>query len=91
MPDISRLPELALILEVSVDDIIPNHKQAKIFEKINEGNLSDISKNDDICFADIVQTAPLLKPSQLNDLFNDEDYDLVNIGALCGIAPFVSR
>jgi len=91
MPDISRLPELAQILGVSVDDILPNHKQAQIIEKINEGNISDISKNDDISFVDIVQTAPLLKPSQLNELLNDEDYDLNNIGALCGIAPFVSR
>jgi len=59
MPDISRLPELAQILGVSVDDILPNHKQAQIIEKINEGNISDISKNDDISFVDIVQTAPL--------------------------------
>ena len=91
MPDISKLPELAQILEVTIDDILPNHKQAQIIEKINGGNISDISKNHDISFADIVQTAPLLKPSQVNELLHDEDYNLSNIDELSGIAPFVSK
>jgi transcriptional regulator with XRE-family HTH domain len=91
MPDISRLPELAQILEVTVDDILPNHKQAQIIEKVSGGNISDVSKNLHASFDDIIQTAPLLKPSQMNELLKDEDYNLSNIDELCGIAPFVSK
>jgi transcriptional regulator with XRE-family HTH domain len=91
MPDISNLPKLANILEVSVDYILCNSEQAQIIDKINNGDISDIVKDPNVNLGNIVKIAPLLKPSQLNDLFNEGYYDSNSIGELCGIAPFVSR
>jgi transcriptional regulator with XRE-family HTH domain len=91
MPDISNLSKLAQVLEVTIDYILYNSTQVHIIDKINNGNISDIAKDPNVSFTDIVKIAPLLKPVQLNSLFKGADYYLSSIGALCGIAPFVSK
>jgi transcriptional regulator with XRE-family HTH domain len=88
---ISEFAESSNKHEVSVDYILCNSEQAQIIDKINNGDISDIVKDPNVNFSNIVKIAPLLKPSQLNDLFNEGDYDSNSIGELCGIAQFVSR
>ena len=90
MPDISKLPELARILNVSIDDILGSPAQAKIIENVISGKTTDISGNDEINSDDIVKIAPLLKPSQANELFEAYEKEL-NIEELCSIAPFISQ
>jgi transcriptional regulator with XRE-family HTH domain len=89
MPDISKLPELAQVLEVSIDYILNNSGQAQIIEMVSSGKISEVTKKENISINDIINTAPLLKPSQLNELLENE-FELDSIGELCGIAPFVS-
>ena len=91
MPDITKLPELAQILEVTIDNILDAPNQTQIIEKINEGNIQDISKDENIGLDDIIQTAPLLKPLQLNELLKGDDYIVDSIEELSGIAPYVSK
>lgn len=67
MPDISKLPELAYVFGGSIDDILGNSGQSRIIEKVIAGNISDISRDENINVSDIIKTAPLLKPIQITN------------------------
>lgn len=89
MPDISKLPNLSQILGVSIDYILNDSEQAQIVEMIISGNISEVAKNKNISIVDVINTAPLLKPSQLSELLKD-DFNLNSVEELIGIAPFIS-
>ena len=90
MPDISKLPELAYIFNVNIDDILGSSGQVRIIEKVIAGKTADLLSDYNISVGDIIKTAPLLKPAQAHELFVEcaEDF---NIGELCEIAPYISR
>ena len=88
MPDISKLPELAQIFEVSIDEILGNPAQAKIVKKVNENQISELLHDEDIDFEDIITTAPLLKPQQVDNLVTSYERPFT-IDDLSGIAPFI--
>ncbi|MCL2037378.1 MAG: helix-turn-helix domain-containing protein [Oscillospiraceae bacterium] len=90
MPDISKLPELAMIFGVSIDEILGSAGQAKIVEKVSCGKISEVSIDENIRTDDIVKTAHLLKPTQIDKLVK-ECKNGFDIGELCSIAPFVSQ
>lgn len=85
MPDISKLPELSTLLNSSIDDILGNKRKSEILEDIIDGRkiASGISNED------FTSIAPLLKPTQIEEVSNnveidDEDDDLI------GMLPFLS-
>jgi len=90
MPDISKLPELAEIFNVSIDDILGNAYKAKIIDMIVSGNISEISQDERINVNDLINVAPILKPAQINEVFKQYKNSFT-INELCGIAPFISR
>ena len=95
MPDISRLPELAGALAVTVDGIVGSDMVSKAMLSLAEsGDAGDASLAGDgdasLSLSDVAEMAPILKPSQMDALV-ERAAEVGGVGELCGIAPFVSR
>ena len=90
MPDIAKLPELAQILHVSIDELLNSPAQAAVINKINAGQMEEIAGDDSISADDVAQTIPLLKPKQADELLSGWE-KVFSVKNLCVMAPFVSK
>lgn len=68
MPDISKLPQLALILGSSIDEILGDSKEAELVEQVIGGNEKEYLKNQETEIETIAKIAPLMKPKQTKEL-----------------------
>ncbi|MBQ7940266.1 MAG: helix-turn-helix transcriptional regulator [Clostridia bacterium] len=82
MPDISKLPELAEIFGVTIDDII-GHNNTVLHDVISSQSPNANEYSD----ADISEAAYLLKPSQIEDILINTDY---HPRVLSTVLPFLS-
>ncbi len=87
MPDIAKLPELAQILEVSIDELLG--KTFRILEKTAEGTITEFLRDNEISTEELEEVAPLLKPDQLDDIFKHVKPG--SLGELTSLAPFISQ
>lgn len=71
MPDISKLPELAAIFDISVDELI-GEKSVLIEAAVNNELVECIAKNE-ISEEELDNTLPLLKPSQVETIIRESD------------------
>lgn len=71
MPDISKLPELAAIFDISVDELI-GEKSVLIEAAVNNELVECIAKNE-ISGEELDNTLPLLKPSQVETIIKESD------------------
>ena len=62
MPDISKLPELARIFQVSVDELL--NGKASLVEAVLDGTVDNYIEEGTITEQEIIDTLPLLKPEQ---------------------------
>ena len=62
MPDISKLPELSELLGVSVDELLG--KSSPLIGSAIGGNVKEYASGGEISIDEVVEAAPLLKPSQ---------------------------
>lgn len=90
MPDISKLPEIAQIFNVTIDEILDNQNGTSIIQNIAEGKIEEYTRKGNIAVEDFKAVAPLLKPEQINEVSKGIDViegsdDMVNY------LPFVSR
>ena len=82
MPDISKLPELAEIFGVTIDDIV-GHNNTVLHDVISSQSPNANEYSD----ADISEAAYLLKPSQIEDILINTDY---HPRVLSTVLPFLS-
>lgn len=83
MPDIAKLPELAEIFGVSIDDIL-GYNNALLHDVISSQSPNAKEYSD----TDIAEAAQLLKPSQIEDiLINTDDHPRL----LSTFLPFLSN
>ncbi|WP_442602835.1 helix-turn-helix domain-containing protein [Paenibacillus sp. KN14-4R] len=89
MPDISKLPVLAEIFGVSIDEILDEGKEAQLIKKVIEQDTADYFQNNEVTIEEISTVAPLLSTSQADDMFNQvkDNYTLKD---LIPMAPFIS-
>ena len=83
MPDISKLTDLADILEVSVDMILDDEKKAATISLINNEQTIDLSLEE------ITDVAPILKPNQIENFIKENNKLNVSVHLLIQIAPFI--
>ena len=86
MPDISKLPELATILGVTIDEFLQSPRESRIVESI----LEEKPIEEPVTGSDVSELAPLLKPKQVERLFG-EAADDIDIEDMQEIAPFVGE
>lgn len=91
MPDIGKLPELAAVLDLSIDELLNDEKPARLVQHILDGSESAYIHQEGIRPDTVADVAPILKPKQTESLLEDvlSDGEL-EISDLVSIAPFVS-
>lgn len=89
MPDISKLPELALIFGTSIDDILNNEKGTHIIQSIIEDKAEEYMKENKISAEEISNVAPILKADQ-NDKLIESFQGKITIDEVLELAPFMS-
>ena len=63
MPDISKLPELAEILGVTIDELLG--KKSELIENIIDNKTEEYLENNSVSPEEISDVAPILKPEQV--------------------------
>ena len=89
MPDISRLPEISQVLAVSIDELLGNDDQAEIVKTVLNRQTDMYTEDNKPSLQDIAEVAPLLKPSQADDLVAKAKP--MSIGELTCFAPFLTK
>lgn len=90
MPDISKLPELANIFNVSINDIIEDDSNLNLVKNIAEDDIDTYLQQNEITAEDIIDTAPILKPNQLDTVLNHTKLEF-DLGQLLSLAPFIGK
>jgi len=83
MPDISKLPELAEILNTTIDELLGDQKQAKILENIIEGK-----PQQEVTPDEFIGVVPLLKPDQTGRLLSEVQGEF-EFSQIAAAAPFL--
>ncbi len=87
MPDISKLPELAEVLNVSLDELL-GEKTILVEAAIND-SVEEVITNCDACAEEISEILPILKPEQINSLVKVVKED--DFKAIQGFLPFMDE
>lgn len=88
MPDISRLQELCIILDISFEELVGERNQeTEIVEKLMS------NKEAEVTIEEIVQVAPIVKPDTIEKkaeetINNDTE---ISFSTLIGLAPFMDK
>lgn len=87
MPDISKLPELAKILEVSIDELLGH--TSELLEKSTEGEVKEYLQENEVTTEELEEVASMLKPDQVDEIFKHTKPGCLT--ELSGLAPFISQ
>ena len=68
MPDIGKLPQLALVLGCSIDEILGESKETQLVEHLIQGTEREYIEETDTGADVITQVAPLVKPEQTKEM-----------------------
>ncbi len=71
MPDISKLPELAEIFHISVDELL--NEKAPLVEAVLNDTVDEYMEEGNITEQEIADTLPLLKPEQAEEILEKTD------------------
>ena len=86
MPDIGKLPELAKILNVSVDELLGDEKAAGAVEKALQPETHGPMNPQEFA-----QVAPLMKPRQAEEAADRIDFSGLSLKDVLTLAPFISQ
>jgi transcriptional regulator with XRE-family HTH domain len=88
MPDISKLPELARILEVSIDELLG--KKSELLKSVVESRAKEYLQSNEVKKEEFAQIAPILKPEQVDEIFEGAKPPL-DLSEIDDVLPFISR
>ncbi len=71
MPDISKLPELAEIFHISVDELL--NGKAQLVEAVLNDTVDEYMEDGNVTEQEIADTLPLLKPEQAEEILEKAD------------------
>ena len=87
MPDISKLPELAEVLNVSLDELLG--KKTILVEAAINDSIEEVITDCDACAEEISEILPILKPEQINSLVKVVKED--DFKSIQGFLPFMDE
>ncbi|WP_221803565.1 helix-turn-helix domain-containing protein [Paenibacillus typhae] len=90
MPDIAKLPELAEIFGVSIEEILDEGKATRIISSLLENKTGEYLQQHEVSAEDISGIAPLLHMEQVGEVF-EQVKDKVSLSELVPLAPFLSE
>ncbi|MBP3609184.1 MAG: helix-turn-helix transcriptional regulator [Lachnospiraceae bacterium] len=85
MPDISKLPELAEIFHISVDELLGS--KAPLLESVLDGTVDTYIEESSVSEQEVADTLPLLKPDQTEELLGK--IDITSFSFLSSLIPFM--
>ncbi|MEG1985402.1 MAG: helix-turn-helix transcriptional regulator [Oscillospiraceae bacterium] len=88
MPDISKLPELAEIFGVSIDDLIGS--KSPLLDSIVSDTVKEHIADNGVTSDEIKEVVPIIKPSQAENIFENVK-DVMDIKDIEDLLPFMSR
>ena len=93
MPDISKLPGISQVLGVTIDDLLDNQKEVDIIKEVLTQNTAVYAEEKEIHLDEVAEVAPMLKPSQVDELIHHVDVKKgeIDVYSLRKLAPFTSR
>ena len=91
MPDISRLPEISQVLGVSIDQLLGNGNQTEMVKNVLTQQTHVYTEDNKPQLKDIAEIAPILKPSQVDDLVEKVEPSGISLAELTSFAPFISK
>lgn len=88
MPDISKLPELAEILDVTIEELLGDERKGKIVEEVAKGDISNVEA------VDLADLAPIVSNEQFRQAYEQTTKNndgKIDIDAIISIAPFLDE
>lgn len=86
MPDISKLPELANVFGVTIDEIIG--EKSELIDSAANGKIGEYLDSNAVTMKQIEEVAPIFKPEQVDEMA--EKMKACSINDVMDILPFVS-
>ena len=87
MPDISKLPELAEIFHISVDELL--NGKAPLVEAVLNDTVDEYMEEGNVTEQEIADTLPLLKPEQAEEIL--ENADIASFTDLSIFLPYMDE
>ncbi len=87
MPDISKLPELAELFGVTIDQLLG--ERSEIIERAARGNMKEHFENNKVTIEEIKSIVPMLKPNQVNEIVESEK--ITDLREIEDLLPFVGK
>ena len=85
MPDISKLPELAQLFNISIDDLLD--ESSPMINHIIDNTVDEYCQNDEVNVSELAEIAPIMKPSQINATL--ENFKNISIEDITDLVSFL--
>ncbi|WP_310830195.1 helix-turn-helix domain-containing protein [Paenibacillus pedocola] len=89
MPDIAKLPQLAEIFDVSIEEILEEGKGSRLITSMLGNKTGEYLQQHEISIDELSGVAPLLNMEQIGEVF-EQVKDKVSLRDLLPLAPFLS-
>ncbi len=87
MPDIAKLPELAEVFGVTIDELFS--EPAPILHAVLDDTLAEYMQENKPALEELIETAPILKPAQIGAAFGNALPEEDDDETLSSLAPFL--
>ena len=88
MPDISKLPELAELFGISIDELLG--KKSELISNIIEGDMEEFLGNTLVAAEELKEAAPILQPAQIERIVEDAKQEF-ELGEMTELLPFINQ
>lgn len=88
MPDISKLPELAELFGISIDELLG--KKTELIANIIEGEGEEFPGNMLVAVDELREAAPILQPVQIEKIVEDAKQEF-ELGDMIDLLPFINQ
>lgn len=86
MPDIAKLPDIAVILNLSIDELLG--KEGEAVNALVSNSWEEYAEGHDVSGEEVIDIISILKPDQADDFF-EKNEELLNIREIEKILPFL--
>jgi len=87
MPDITKLPGLAELFGVSIDELLGQTQP--LIQVVLEDKVTEYVKEHEVTLQEVTEVAPILKPDQVDEVVTASRF--ANLGESDGLLPFLGH
>lgn len=88
MPDISKLPELAQLFDVSIDELLG--KKSELLRSAIENQEGEYAKKNPVSQEELLEAAPVLKPEQMQNILKQGTVP-IDLSQIVDLLPFLGQ